>query len=141
MALDRENLITEYNGRILPDAIAEDERIISAMKKIATVPAADAWVAEASRSEMPERRRYCLDMARELYFLQVREQLGAKVAQNPYPTAPLKGGAHSMAPGSREEGYTMGDSFRYWQGVKQLDRFVELYGNGRFDEAINAGLR
>jgi hypothetical protein len=138
VALNREKLIAEYNGHVLPEAIAENERFIAAMKRLATVPLATAWEAEAAKAEMAERKRYCLDIARELYFLQVREQLAHKLAENPYTVAPLKKGPHSMAPGGREAGYTMGDTLRYWTGVKQLDQFVELYGNGRWDEAVKA---
>jgi hypothetical protein len=135
--LDRVAMVREYNGEILPRAIEEDGRFIAAMKKRGAVPLAAAYEDEAARAEMPERRRYCLDVARELYFLNVRDALWAAHQRGPYPAAPQAKDWRVMKPGS-PEGYTMGDSIRYWEEARGIERFTVEYANGRLDEAVKA---
>jgi hypothetical protein len=130
VALDRVRLIEEYNGRVLPEAIAGDERLLAALKKSGTDSLNDrlagAWEAEAAKTPIAERRRYCLDIARELRFLKVRDDLWTRAAAaGPYPEAPPKQ-------------YTMADSLRYWDLARGIERFIEDYANGRFDEAAQA---
>jgi hypothetical protein len=134
--LDREALIAEYNGKVLPQAIEANRQLILAMKKFASVPAAAAYEAEAERAEMAERRRYCLDIARELYFLETRKTLRARGAALPYPTAAAdRAKGRSMQAGSKTTGYSMGDSMKYWEIERRVARFEEHYANGRFAEA------
>ena len=38
MPLDRDALIDEYNHKVLPEAIEEDQRLIAALKKVASDP-------------------------------------------------------------------------------------------------------
>jgi hypothetical protein len=143
VALDRVRLADEYNNKILPAAIAENERFIEAAKKVASSPLADAYIDEAAKAEMPERRRYCLDIARELLFLQARDALRTRNAESPYPDAqPDRARFRSMDPGSKEKGYSAGDSVRYWDMVRAIDQFGDQYANGRLDEAVKtlAGL-
>ena len=136
VALDRNSLIDEYNHKILPEAISEDERLIAALKKVASDPAAEAYEAEARTAAMAERRRYCLDIARELHFLKVKESLLQRLDDSPYPGAPLDPPKYkSMEPGSHASGYTMGDSLRYWKLVKQIEQFTDAYAAGRLDDA------
>jgi hypothetical protein len=135
--LNRARLAEEYNQRILPQAIAENERFIEAVKRVAASPLADAYIAEAGKAEMAERRRYCLDIARELLFLQARETLLTRDAENPYPESPLDRTKYkSMDKGSKEKGYSMGDSMRYWEMARAIDQFTDQYANGRLDEAV-----
>jgi hypothetical protein len=137
VVLDRVKLIDEYNNRILPQAIAENERFIEAVKKVASSPLADAYIAEAGKSEMSERRRYCLDIARELLFLQARDAMLKRNSANPYPNAqPDRTKSRSMEAGSAEKGYSSGDSIRYWDMARAIDQFGDQYGNGRYDEAV-----
>ena len=85
---------------------------------------------------MPERRRYCLDIARELHFLKVRDALLARLAASPYPGAPLdKRKYKSTEPGSAAGGYTLGDTLRYWKFAKQIEQFSDAYAAGRLDDA------
>jgi hypothetical protein len=135
-ALDRDSLIVEYNTRILPQAIDADQRLIAALGKVGADPTADAYLAEAAKAEMPERRRYCLDIARELLFLKVRDLLRTRNAEGPYPGSPLDRSKYkSMDAGSVSAGYSMGDSLRYWQLARQIESFNDEYSAGRFDEA------
>ncbi len=139
VALDREALIAEYNGKVLPEAIAEDRALIAAMKKVVQLPPAEAYEAEAERSEMAERRRYCLDIARELYFLRVRDTLYRRNAAGPYPASARsdRTKARSMEPGSVQTGYSMGDSVRYWEMARKIARFEREYADGRLREAAS----
>ena len=122
-ALNRDTLIAEYNTRILPDAIEADQRFLAALRKVAQDPVADAYTADAAKAEMPERRRYSLDIARELLFLKVRDMLWARNAAGPYPS---------------KTGYSMGDTLRYWQLAGLIEQFNDHYAAGRLDDAAMA---
>jgi hypothetical protein len=139
LALDRKALIEEYNQRVLPAAIAADEKMLAALRKQENDPLAASWEAEAVRSAIPERRRYCLDIARELLFLKVRDALWMRAAVNSYPSSPLDRTKYkNTEPGTAEKGYSMGDSLRYWGQARAIEQFISQYSNGRFDEAIQA---
>lgn len=134
--LNREALAAEYNGKILPEAIAADRNFIAVLKKHAASPLAAAYEAEAAKAEMPERARYCLDIARELLFLKVRDGLVEKNESGPYPKGQLdRARFKSLEPGSLEKGYSLGDSLRYWQRVRRIEQFTDLYSAGRYHEA------
>jgi hypothetical protein len=134
--LDRDSLISEYNTRVLPQAIDANQRLIGALGKVAADPTADAYIAEAAKTEMPERRRYCLDIARELLFLKVRDLLWTHNAEGPYPGSALDRSKYkSMDAGSATTGYSMGDSLRYWQLARQIEKFSDEYAAGRFVDA------
>ncbi len=136
VALQWDALVDEYNHKILPRAIQEDRTFIDVLKKVAKDPAAQAYEDEADRAEMPERRRYCLDIARELHFLKVRDVLLARLSASPYPDAPLDRSKYkSTERGSNQAGYTLGDSLRYWKVVKQIDQFTGAAADGRFEDA------
>jgi hypothetical protein len=129
-------LTKDYNEKILPESIESDHRFIAALKKIASDPVALRYEAEAAKAEMPERQRYCLDIARELHFLKVRDTILAAQARLPYPGS--KGDPEkwrSMTPGSVETGSSMGDSLRFWTLERQLRKLGTQYAEGRFDEA------
>ena len=134
--LDREALAAEYNSRVLPQAIADDRQMIAALKHVAKASAAEAYEAEAARAEMPERQRYCLDIARELYFLEVRKALRARSAALPYPNSPPdRTKVRSNQPGSKEKGYSMGDALRFGEIERRIAQFENQYANGRFEDA------
>ncbi|MBO0723642.1 MAG: hypothetical protein J2P41_22650, partial [Blastocatellia bacterium] len=137
--LDRRALQDEYNNRILPAAIQENLRFIEALKQVVQVPLAAEYEAEAARTEMPERRRYCLDVAKELYFLKARDVFYSGNAKEPYPSLdPARSGARILKTGPVDGGYTLGDSLSYWKHAKQIKRFVDSYASGKLDEAIES---
>jgi hypothetical protein len=137
--LDRRALQDEYNNRILPAAIQENLRFVAALKQVVQVPLAAEYEAEAAKTEMPERRRYCLDVAKELYFLKTRDLLYSRNAKEPYPfLGPARLGERILKPGPVDGGYTLGDSLAYWKRAKQIEKFVEGYGSGKLDESLNA---
>jgi hypothetical protein len=137
VVLDRDALASEYNNRVLPQAIEADRRLIAAMKRLAQAPAAEAYEAEAAHAEMPERSRYCLDIARELLFLEVRKTLHARAATTPYPNGPQdRTKVRSLEAGSKEKGYSMGDALRFWDHERRIGRFEQQYADGRFAEAV-----
>ena len=135
-ALNRDTLIKEYNTRILPEAIEADQRFLAELHKVAEDPVADAYIAEAAKAEMAERRRYSLDIARELLFLKVRDLLWARNAAGPYPrSAADRTKYKSLDAGSSKTGYSMGDSLRYWQLARLIEEFTDQYAAGRLDDA------
>jgi hypothetical protein len=136
VTLDREWMQKDYNQRVLPEAIAENRKMIEALKKFASSELAEAYLAEAGRAEMPERQRYALDVARELYFLRTREALYTRNQSGPYPkllTAPR--GWMIREPGPVKGGYTLGDTLVFWKEAQLISRFVEQYGAGEYSKA------
>lgn len=134
--LDRAWMQQDYNQRVLPEAIALDGELIEALKRMGPSALADAYVAEAGRSEAAERKRYCLDIAREIYFLRTREALYKRNMEGPYPNgkaAPR--GFLDRGRGSLAGGYTLGDSLAFWSEAKMIARFVEEYGAGDYRNA------
>jgi len=134
--LDRDWMQKDYNQRVLPEAIALNRELIEVLKRSGPSALADAYLAEAERSPSAERKRYCLDIARELYFLRTREVLYARNQQGPYPggkAAP--GGSKDHRPGSSQRGYTLGDTLAFWKEAKMIDRFVDQYGAGDYRQS------
>ncbi len=126
----------DYNQRVLPEAIAQNSKLINELKKFAASPLAEAYLAEAGRSEMAERKRYCLDIARELYFLRTREALYVRNQSGPYPkllTAPRGFLIRELGP--VKGGYTLGDTLAFWKEAKLISRFIEEYGSGEYSKA------
>jgi hypothetical protein len=120
----------------LPRAIEENLQLIAALKRIAESPLAQSYEAAAAKAEWPEARRYCLDIARELYFLKARDALYTRLAAEPYAhlePSKTSGELMSLKPG--KEGYTLGDSLRYWKASVGVEAFVEHYGAGQLVEA------
>lgn len=139
VTLERQAMQADYNQRVLPSAIKLNEQFIAVAKTVTKVPLAEAYEAEAEKAQSPERRRYCLDVARELYFLKVRDQFYSRNAAEPYPQlGPAKGGARMRTPGPVAGGYTLGDTLSYWQNAKEIETFIESYGSGRLEEAAAA---
>lgn len=136
--LSRKFLMKDYNQRVLPQAIAADQRLIRQMKKFVASPLAGAYEQAAIKSTMAERQRYCLDIAREFYFLATRDALYRKNASGDYPSlaqeemmrpynALIRGPVHGR--------YTIADSVAYWKLAREIQSFVDDYGNGRLKQA------
>ncbi len=99
--LDREALQAEYNNRVLPDAIAENQALIAVLKRAVQDPLAAAYESEAAKAESHERQRYCLDIAREMYFLKARDAFYSRDSSGPYPNLnPAKNSQRLFTPGS-----------------------------------------
>lgn len=135
VALSRQALAEEYHGRILPQAIAENEKLIGELKKFAASPLAAAYEQEAHKAASAERRRYCLDIARELCFLKVRDALYARNAAMVYPRLEQAAGRRTLALGPLDGRYTVGDTLAYWKLARQIEGFVTAYGEGKLREA------
>lgn len=136
VGLSVESLAKEYNEKVLPEAIASDQRFIKALKTVASDPLAQQYETLAAKADMPERQRYCLDIARELDFLKVRDTVLASLARLPYPNGtmdPAK--SKSQEPGSAKSGYSLGDSMRFWNLTLLLRKFGDQYADGQLDEA------
>ncbi len=136
VTLDRQSLQADYNGRVLPSAIREDERLIRTLKAISSDPLAAQYEAEASRSGSLERRRYCLDVARELYFLKVRDALYSKNVAGPYPKlGPAPRAYRALQDGPVDGGFTLGDSLQFWGMARKIEEIVETYSFGQYEKA------
>ncbi len=133
--LSREMLAEEYNRRILPEAIAENEALIAALKKRVESSPAASYEDEARKSAFAERKRYCLDIARELYFLKVRDALYSRSAGGPYPRLERAAGRRTLDTGTEDGRFTVGDSLAFWKQALAIEGFVTAYGEGRINDA------
>lgn len=140
VVLTRETIQADYNGRVLPDAIAQNQQFIAVLKRTAAAPPlAKAYEQEAAKGDSAERQRYCLDIARELYFLAARDEFYRRNADGSYPRLdPAKGGTHILTAGKSSTGYTLGDTLAYWKNAKLIEQFVERYGAGQLQQAAEA---
>lgn len=137
VTLDRAWMQQDYNQRVLPEAIALDNELIEALKRMGSSELADAYLAAAGRSEAAERKRYCLDIAREIYFLRTRAALYRRNLEGPYPEGkPAPRGFLDRGRGSITGGYTLGDTLAFWSEAKMIARFVEEYGTGDCRKAL-----
>jgi hypothetical protein len=134
--LNPDFLTKDYYQRILPQAIAENQQLIAEMKKFVTVPLAAEYEAAAATATMAESRRYCLDIARELYFLQTRDTLNARNASGDYPSLPGGTSKPTLLPGPIDEHYTLADTLAYWKLALQIQAFTDHYGEGGHAEAL-----
>lgn len=131
--------LTATYGRALPAAIAADEAILAQMKQLTSDADADAWEHAAEQANSLERRRYCLDIARELLYLHLRDRTLAAEAALPYPEAsPDEKRYRDPAPGSVATGYTLGDSLHFWSQVRLLHHLDQLYADGQFAQLASA---
>jgi hypothetical protein len=133
--LDRKSMMNEYNGKILPSAISEDQRLIAEMKRFVSSLLAAKYEDAAAQSQMLERRRYCLDIARELYFLKTRDKLYARNAAGDYPSLQRSAPQTALGAGPVDNRYTIKDTLAYWKLAGQIQQFVDAYGSGHYDEA------
>ena len=133
--LKRSFLIKDYNQRVLPQGIAEDEQLIGLMKKFANSSLASKYEAAATKSTTAERRRYCLDVAREIYFLAVRNELYRRNASGDYPSLPQAAPGFLLKRGPLDGRYTLGDTLDYWKLAGEIETFVNDYGSGHLHQA------
>lgn len=137
IALDRKLLLHEYNEKILPAAVAEDEQLIAALKPFAHSGLAQKYEAAAQQSDMQERKRYLLDVARELYYLAARDALYAASEAAPYPALANQSDKRTAAPGPIDGHFTMGDTLAYWKKAASMEQFERAYGQGDFAKAAS----
>lgn len=156
--LDRELLNADYNLHVLPQAIEDDHRLIEAMKQFVDSSLAHQYEEKAATATSKEARRYLLDVARELYFLKLRDALYARNSSGFYPKRrnfvhpwdlreeklPMwEVFAHSLRSFWHVQtlvhnsdgflnGYTLGDSTEFWQLAGKIRKFVDDYGDGSF---------
>src|SRR2546430_2503320 len=73
VTLTREAMQADCNTRVLPSAIKQNQQLIAALRETVKIPLAAAYESAAAKADSAERQRYCLDIARELYFLGARD--------------------------------------------------------------------
>jgi hypothetical protein len=135
-SLDADVLAAEYNGKVLPEAIAEDRATLAALKSIVSDARAQHYEDEAAKTTEAERARYCLDVALALEYLKLRDMLLADEAANPYATGKVdeKRSRDPLPEGKPGGAYTLGDSVAYWDTAKNLHNMDALYANGKLKE-------
>lgn len=133
--LDREAMTREYNERILPEAILQNERLIAEMKKFVSLPRAGEYEKAAAQSDMQERRRYCLDIARELLFLETRDTLYVRNQSANYPALAESASYEIAGPGPVNGHYTVKDTIVFWDFAARIEDFVDAYGSGDYERA------
>ena len=84
---------------------------------------------------MSERQRYCLDIARELYYLKAIDALYTRDAADDYPALENVARRTVVGTGSVTSGYTIEDTVQYWKLASQIKRFVDNYGSGFYGKA------
>jgi hypothetical protein len=133
VALDVNALASVYNGRVLPQAIAEDHATIAALKQYVSDPRAEAYEeAAVSAADEPERARFCLDIARMLYYLKLRERALAAEAAGPYPSGHADAAHYrdTKPKGNARGSYTLGDSVAYWMIARTPHQLDQQFANG-----------
>ncbi|MCL5005702.1 MAG: hypothetical protein M1404_04140 [Acidobacteria bacterium] len=133
--LKRSFLIKDYNRRVLPKAIAEDKKLIAEMRKFVSISLVSKYEAAAQSATMAERRRYCLDVARELYFIGVRDLLYRRDASSDYPALAQAAPRPLLERGPIGGRYTLGDTLAYWKLAREIEAFVNDYGSGHLRHA------
>jgi hypothetical protein len=132
--LDPASLAIKYQDA-MAKAIHEDESLIDALQKVVSNSLAEKYRKASQAADSVERKRYCLDIARELLYLDVRDLVEKAQSQNPYSTAHVDAKQfRNPSPGDVKTGYTLGDSLRYWESVRTLHAMDEAYANGEFDK-------
>jgi hypothetical protein len=132
-ALDANELSRQYNKVILPQAIAADAKLIDAMERVVSDEIAYKYAEAARSASSLERRRYCLDIAREMLYLDVRDAVQKEQAKSPYATAAVDGSRfRDPKPGDLTLGYTLGDSLKFWESVRLLHVMDQAYADGNF---------
>lgn len=161
VSLDRDLLASDYNQQILPQAIADDQELLEAMKQFVASSLAHQYEEKAAGATSNESKRYLLDVARELYFLKLRDALYARNSSGFYPKhgtlmhtwdmdqdkLPMRDVFWNSLQsfwhlqmlvrtgGGFLTGYTLGDSTEFWRLAGQIQKFVDDYGNGNFAAA------
>lgn len=128
-------LASEYNGKVLPNAISEDRATIAALKqRVSDALAANYEQAAVDAVDQPERQRFCLDVASLLYYLKLRDLALSAEAANPYATEQADPARfRDPKPGDAAPGhYTLGDSVTYWTIARVLHRLDQEYADGDF---------
>jgi hypothetical protein len=142
VTLNREWMQNDYNSRVLPSAIQENKDFLEVIKRAVQDPLAAAYESEGAKADSRERQRYCLDIARELYFLKARDLFYQKNAAGPYPNLnPAKGSPRIPTRGPVDGGFTLGDSLVFWENARQIELFSTSYGAGKLREASEAATK
>jgi hypothetical protein len=134
--LDPSSMAIKYQN-VLANVIHDDESVIDAMRAVISDGTGDKFHDAFQSADSVERKRYCLDVERELLYLDVRELLEKAQAQSPYATANVNAKQfRNPAPGNAKTGYTLGDSLGYWESVRLLHAMDDAYANGEFDKVV-----
>jgi hypothetical protein len=129
---DLEEISQLYTTEILPRAMKSNRKLMAAMQQVwpFEIPAELATAMEAGA---PSFRRYAQDVAREMHYQKLREELG-KVAQRvirEYKKVPYHLGDLHRA----KDIETTANSHTAWLMVRALQRLEVAYGQGDLDHA------
>ena len=131
--LDPKALASEYNTKVLPQSVAADERLIETLRTFVIDDGAAKYQQAADAADSMERKRYCLDIARELLYLRLRELVLAREKSSAYPSRSVNVARfRDPAPGDLTKGYTLGDSLQFWSDARELRKMDDDYAAGEF---------
>jgi len=126
-----------YNGTILPRAIHDDQSVIGTLQRLVADGTAAKYEKAADEATSQERKRYCLDIARELLYLHIRDLVTRAQAKDLYPAAAVdQKRFRDPAPGTKSSGYTLGDTLEFWNEARFLHDMDAAYAQGQFDVVV-----
>ena len=121
-----------YTKEVLPQAMAENRKLMSAMNRVR--PFACPPELQAATTEGPDNyRRYAMDIAAELAYRDLRRSLNE--AANRVLSEVRKDDLHGMAPAQRAGSAT---SQTAWEMTRLLERLDVAWGQGDVDGALAA---
>jgi hypothetical protein len=127
-------LAASYN-KVLLQSIATDLAVIEPLKSIARDATAEKYEEAAKAADSMERKRYCLDVARELYYLRVRDRMLAQESASLYSSESVDAKRfRDPSAGDAAVGYTLGDSIKFWSAARVLRKLDDEYAAGDFKQ-------
>ena len=128
LRLDPKELHDFYTREVLPEAIAENEKLIALLKPLAQDEQASIFLALAKDCDSAERKRYLLDLAREKLFAKAMVEL--------YRRAKAEEASSNMT-NSRSSQHLENQkrSAAWWNYNRNVQDFREAYGAGEYGRA------
>jgi hypothetical protein len=130
IACDESSLHELYTETILPEAMAANERILSALAEAHTFDA-PAGLEDATRTGDAGERRYAQDVLRELHYQDCRRHL-TELATRTLTDAKMND-LRSLNTEQREKGR---NSQTAWKLIRRLADLDMAYGQGDYDRAV-----
>jgi hypothetical protein len=128
LRLDQKELHDFYTREVLPAAIAENEKLIAALKALAEDEQAGVFLALAKDCDSRERQRYLLDLAREKLFAKALNELYRRSKAQE---------ANSNMSNSRSPQHLENQkrSSAWWEFSRGIQDFRDSYGAGDYARA------
>jgi hypothetical protein len=119
-----------YTGKVLPDAIAADEKLIAAMAEVEPFTPPASLTKALALATCAAERRYVLDVIRELHYVSLREALEDR-------SEGMLDRAGADADDLRGRREMLDTSTRGWGLARTLAEMDQAYGEGRFERVCS----